>query len=257
MNQFDAKLYTEVSSLMALLLTGQPSMIKDHGRLTTIVSSIQTHCERIALNCTARAAARFVADLERGLSKEIICDRMATMRDEFSAEIANHLFFWVPSERAGWHTKTGIDILGAECVARFQKAEIAREATHAGRCYAYGEWTACAFHLMRICEAGVRALAYAIGHPIDQTKNWGKFFKEFDRQSAVDPRNRTGVWLSHGEFLDSAGGNMRAVKNAWRNETMHLESSYDEQEARHLLEVIPALMGHLASRMDEDGKLYP
>jgi DNA topoisomerase IA len=46
---------------------------------------------------------------------------------------------------------------------------------------------------------------------------------------------------------------MDAVKDAWRNATMHVENKYTEEEARRIYDAVRGFMMKLASRMDEQG----
>lgn len=212
--------------------------------------------ERIGCPLSATAFRRLANDGEKYLAGVQLAERISQMALYLDEELGKNLFFWVPSNRAPWFNKTSEELLGDQCLQRFGKSGIGNEIIHAAKCFTFGEFTAAAFHLMRITEAGVFALARGIGNPIDETKNWGKFFKQFDQQSAVDPRNRTGKWKLYSSFLDDAGANLRAVKNAWRNPTMHLEKQYDEEQSEQLMRAVPAFMKHLASHLNEAGKFF-
>jgi hypothetical protein len=179
--------------------------------------------------------------------------RTDELRNIIFDEMKSQKFFWMPISRVSWHEKTGRNLLGDECADRFIKSGIENEMERAAKCFAFGQYTACVFHLMRICEAGVRALAKATGYDWDQCPNWGKFYKQYDVQLATNPTKHVEPWLSHADFLESVGGNLRAVKDAWRNNTMHLEKTYDEEQSHHLLTVVPSFMKQLSSQVDEDG----
>ena len=44
-----------------------------------------------------------------------------------------------------------------------------------------------------------------------------------------------------------------AVKNPWRNATMHVENKYTDEEAEHIFFAVKGFMKRLTSRMDENG----
>ncbi len=228
------------------------------GRLNQQITAMEYMAKLLdQIGCVVAAnLTRHVAQQLPRLARQhpqTILESQSSLVETISNEMKAQLFFWVPSQRAVFYSKTGRDILGDECVDRFAKADIANEAEQASKCFAFGQYTACVFHLMRITEAGVLALGNAIAFQWGDNPNWGRMFKAFDAQSAVDAGKRVGVWKEHGDFLDTVGGHFRAVKNAWRNNTMHLDKNYDESQAKHLMSVIPAFMKQLASRVDESG----
>jgi hypothetical protein len=218
---------------------------------------IANDCEAIGLKESAGFIRRFVMRLRDGLNElPVIREKCADLKALLRSEMDSNLFFWVPGDRASFYGKTGRDVLGEDCVNRFAKLDIANETEQATKCFAFGQYTACAFHLMRVCEAGVHAFGTAIGFKWGINPNWGKMFDEFDKQMGAyerNPNSPTGAWISHKDYLKETAGNLRAVKNAWRNNNMHLDKTYDESQAKHLLIVVPAFMKQLASKIDEDG----
>jgi hypothetical protein len=50
-------------------------------------------------------------------------------------------------------------------------------------------------------------------------------------------------------FFSTATVNLRAVKDAWRNPTMHVERVYDEELATELWGAVRAFMRHLATKL--------
>jgi hypothetical protein len=90
--------------------------------------------------------------------------------------------------------------------------------------------TAAVFHLMRTAEIGVRAVARCLGIP-DPLKpagrNWGSILvavkAEMARRNGVNPP----AWSlpDDRQFFDEAHTSLDAVRNAWRNTTMHVDLS--------------------------------
>ncbi len=264
MNKFAAQLFLNIGNSLKYLENEQPASGTsdlDQEMARCRINTAKGMFERVSgllneIGCplSSRAALRLSSDRDCTVPGEKRAIRLDEFRKLIFDEMSQHLFFWVPPDRASWHGKTGRQILGDECVNRFSKSDVANEAEQAAKCFAFGQYTACVFHLMRISEAGVKALALAIGYEWNQYPNWGKFFKQYDAQMATSPTKHVEPWLTHSQFLEDAGGNLRAVKDAWRNDTMHLDKVYDEDQARHLLAVIPSFMRHLSSKIDESGQ---
>ncbi len=57
-----------------------------------------------------------------------------------------------------------------------------------------------------------------------------------------------------GEFFDALYASLDAVKNPWRNATMHPANKYTDEEAEHVFDAVRGFMTKLASRCDEIGE---
>lgn len=255
MLRFNAERYIRLGyALKRMESNAPPQSEKLHGLMEQLMSSISRNLQDIGCPLSANAAMRLSTSLI-SLEGEGKADRIEEFKELIADEMRQHLFFWVPPHRAGWFGQTGAAILGDECSNRFRRSAITFEMEKAANCFAFGEFTACAFHLMRVSEAGLRAFGAAIGFRAAANPNWGHVFKYYDEKSAFPRKQRTEFpWKEHGDFLEEIGGSLRAVQNAWRNDTMHLERNYDEESAKHLLVVIPAFMRKLASKIDENGE---
>ena len=56
-----------------------------------------------------------------------------------------------------------------------------------------------------------------------------------------------------GAIFDALYASLDAVKNPWRNATMHPANKYTEEEARHIFDAVRGFMMRLADRCDENG----
>jgi hypothetical protein len=134
------------------------------------------------------------------------------------------------------------------------------ELDEAAKCLALSRPTAAVFHLMRLMEIGIRAVARCLGIA-DPTRaadrNWGNILREIkadlDAHSGAAP---TKVWTVAGDkqFFDGAYGSLDAVRVAWRNPTMHVEKKYTADEAELVFSAVKGFMTNLASRCDENGE---
>jgi hypothetical protein len=64
------------------------------------------------------------------------------------------------------------------------------------------------------------------------------------------------VWAlpSDAVFFAEIYASLDAVRNVWRNATMHIENKYTPEEAEHIFAAVRGFMRKLASRCDELGQ---
>ena len=116
--------------------------------------------------------------------------------------------------------------------------EAARELEEASKCYALSRATAAVFHGMRMLEIGIKALSKALDieeaeKPAD--KNWGKMLGKIKEKIDLNYPKSKRMPETTGAQYEAVYGSLDAVKNPWRNATMHVETFYQDTEARHIL----------------------
>ena len=57
-----------------------------------------------------------------------------------------------------------------------------------------------------------------------------------------------------GALFEDLRASLEAVRNPWRNATMHIEKKYTDDEAEHIFVAVKGFMKKLASRCDEMGE---
>jgi hypothetical protein len=137
-------------------------------------------------------------------------------------------------------------------LAQFPSAVIDIE--ESSKCLACGRHTASVFHLMRVMEIGLRALAKTLNDPgLDPKKNpnWGDVLRKCTDELAKPPSKRSPEWAADETFFSQASATLMAVKNAWRNPTMHVEINYDEDQALEVWASVKGFMRHLATKLRE------
>jgi hypothetical protein len=126
----------------------------------------------------------------------------------------------------------------------------------AGKCLAYQRPTACVFHLMRALEVTVKAIWKTLKLPPPKLPdNWGALIGPMDKELSLPKNTRNPLWVTNEAFFAEAVADLRAIKKAWRDTTMHVERTYSIEQAREIFAAIAALMKHLATRLDENGSL--
>ena len=184
-----------------------------------------------------------------------ICRAFESLQEGIRIELEQTYVFSLSANEAAYFAPA-TPLFGDVVARRFQGA--AFEIDEAAKCFALNRYTAAVFHLMRIMEIGVTAARQSLGIP-DPIKpaqrNWGFILNKFDeeikqRNKAVPPR-----WVAavDSDFFAEAYVSLDAVRNVWRNATMHVEKVYTEEDAEHVFSAVRAFMRKLASRVDEQG----
>jgi hypothetical protein len=172
-------------------------------------------------------------------------------------ELGQAMLFSVKPENAKYYEPA--EPLFGKTVADQFPSDASAEIDEAGKCFALSRHTACVFHLMRILEVGIGAIRNSLGIPDpvkDADRNWGKMLKiikaEIDRRNAAKPA----AWKNAADkdFFEGAIASLDAVKNVWRNATMHVEKTYGEEQAEHIFNAVRGFMSKLAERIDEKGQ---
>jgi hypothetical protein len=132
------------------------------------------------------------------------------------------------------------------------------EIDEAGKCLAFHRPTSTVFHFMRAMEIGIRSVSRCLGIPDSVSgsgRNWGTILRlmkaEIDRRNTAVPAQ----WPVAGDrdLFEDAYISLDAVRNTWRNATMHVENTYTDDEAEHILVACRAFLTKIAGRHDEQG----
>ena len=146
-----------------------------------------------------------------------------------------------------------------DVVSAFPGAE--GEAKAAVDCWALGHSTASVFHLMRVAEHGLRALAIERrislpkGKPIEWA-TWQEIIKavragqdEIGRTKPAGPGKDDAL-----SFYSGALAHMDAFKDKYRNAVMHSRESYDEHQAASAMMHVREFMTGIAAKINERAK---
>lgn len=157
-------------------------------------------------------------------------------------------FALVPLTKAKYFEQD--DLFGGPVSNRFKKARY--DIKEAGNCLATGANTACVFHLMRVAEHGLRALARRFDIKlVNTTTRRPKPIEEATWQEIIDEVNleirnaRNRATLVQEKRLEAyLHLNMacKAIKHLWRNPVSHLRGSYPEAKANKIFSSIRDLM---------------
>jgi len=147
-------------------------------------------------------------------------------------------------------------LFGADYSARFSGGGVF-DLDEAAKCLALGRSTAAAFHLLRVIETGIRAMAKCLQIPdplMQPGHRWDSILvKIWDE--GIARKWPTVPSRSHGDgaLFETLHARLGAVQAAWRSHALRVENKYTDDEVQQIFGVARAFMMALASRMDENG----
>lgn len=132
---------------------------------------------------------------------------------------------------------------------------IVKEIEHGVDCYAMEHNTACGFHMMRIAEVGMRALARErqVSFP-DKPLEWAEWENIIDQ---IESKAKVGMPAARGPqkdaakaFYTNAVAQLRAFKET-RNRIMHVRVGFDELDALRAVTQVRDFMNGLSLKIGE------
>lgn len=118
-----------------------------------------------------------------------------------------------------------------------------RDIRDAGRCMAYGLWTASVMHLMRACEAAIKSLGAKYG--LSPNTDWNNVVQQLpgrlERVGGKNSPERT--------WAVETGMHFNFIRDGFRNHAMHGSRYFGEEEARSIYTNTRAFMRQVAKKM--------
>jgi len=167
------------------------------------------------------------------------------LTNRLSDDAENIKFVHVRSEVARYFDEP--NLFGEQVTDRFPT--VTHDVADAGKCLALGQGTATVFHLMRVMEIGLRALAAPLGIPY--APSWESYLKQINAKINEDHKNKSEEWKIGEPFYRDLAGDLLIVKTTWRNPTMHPKARYMPDEAEQIFSAVRAFMRRLATHFSE------
>ncbi len=136
----------------------------------------------------------------------VVAEEMRQLQRTFGRELKSIRVFALKRDDA-WYFDKALDAFGQKAVDVFPSA--VPEIDEAGKCIALGRAPAAVFHLMRIAEIGLRALAPLVGIT-DPNPDWGAVIRKIDEEVKLPKKQRT--LSADYDFLAGVSNHMHAVK---------------------------------------------
>ena len=214
------------------------------------------HLEVLGARLTCMAVDTLIAEAKGGkMTGRQLADHTKNIGLRLHDELSLISLFVVDTDKAKFLDQAD-SLFGSDVSKKFPT--ISFEIEEAGKCFAVGRYTASVFHLMRTLEVGIRAVSIclSIASPTkDADRNWGAALRKLRDEIERRSKAPSPAWANSTDraFFLEVHASLDAVRNVWRNATMHVESKYTSEEAEHIFAAVRAFMRKLASRLDEQG----
>lgn len=253
---------TEIRRLATIIgqFTGaadeQISDVSVRERMGGTIAAMRDHLATIGDKSAWVAADRFhsiLVDMQQTLTVSQARQHFHDIESRFADHLTFVRLFVIRSEQLPL-LGTATDLLGPETADRFTSMWF--DCEEAAKCICVWRPTASVFHCMRMLERAIRAFATKLGIP-DPIKpaerNWGTILRTIKNKiDATYPADKR-MSGSEGAFMESLYVTLDAVKNPWRNETMHVEGVYADAEARLIFINTLAFIQKMGTAFDENG----
>ena len=212
-------------------------------------------CGEFGLPATAAKMEDLVALMSRPpVSAGAMQGLMADFAGRMIAELKAFKFVYVTREKGKYHGQP--NLFGEKVTDNFTEASFDIE--EAGNCLALERNTATVMHLMRVIEVALHAVGTSLGiwaNIKTAQPNWGDVLTAINNE--IQARNRVKppdpAWLPQRAFFEDVYADLRAVKTAWRNPSMHVDKKYDAERAQDIFNAVNGWVRHLAEHLDESG----
>lgn len=226
--------------------------------LNTLIPEFTNSSARSALKCAERL--NLSVNSERGITYGYLETQVSEIESRFADHLEDIRFLLLdPGEAQLMASVDALLSLPGTSADGFSLAfpSAAFEIEEAAKCCALNRFTASVFHSMRALESGIRAICAFLEIP-DATKpaekNWAIILQSI--KAKIDekwPKNKR-LPNSLGSKMESLYATLDAVKNPWRNATMHVETIYAPHESLHILRCVSMFLLDLATHCDEEGR---
>lgn len=247
MKVFSGPRFAAINSLLAGLArigaVGNQKLLTagDKNKLAGLVPDFVEVCDELGLLVAAKQAARLVPALDVEFDYAEMGIRLSTLEQTIDDEIGSHLFMYLEPTLTRFYLQP--HLFGESVKDSFPSTELDIE--EAGKCLALNRDTACVFHLMRVLEVGLYALAHDLG--IEKVEvNWQNAIEQIEKEIRGLPKGDERI-----QPYSEAAAHFMHVKDAWRNRTAHAGKFYSGEKAQQIFDSVKGLMQTLASRLGE------
>lgn len=187
------------------------------------------------------------------ITNDVFSSKVEDLQTAFWFEMGKRNFVFIPSSVEKYFEQNAL--FGPEVASAFPSA--AKDIKDAGNCLAADLNTAAVFHLMRVAEHGLRALAIHLQCPLScpiEFATWSDVANKIHDQLVVI-KNTVPKSAEREETLQFYSGLVRdihAFQYAWRDPVMHCRSRFDDpRQSEYIFDHIHRFMETLAKRVSE------
>ena len=243
-------------SVMSAANVTQSMSLNTRAHILKAVEILRDTCEQHGLTTSLAPARRCYALCVELLSSQGPTSPQAVSRllpaleglVQTVVDESRNRMFYALDQGAEITQQNADSLFGQAVVDAFPDADF--DIGEAGRALSFRLWTASVMHTMRVLEIGLKALARHAG--VEWNDNWNRVLNDIEAKLRSVRRADSGA--EEEEWAAEAGVHLRFIKNAWRNQSMHSGTRYDERQAREIFTSSRSFMGHLAERIVSDDR---
>lgn len=251
--KFNAHSFVSIFSTlgqMVQMLNVPATLISDESwdQMASAIATLGNDAIELGLTVTVAQIERLKKDIRSStpMKLETMKRRLATIQETAADELESRVVLALMPGKADYYNETQFPDLVQQ---HFSSAVF--DMREAGKCFALNRNTACVFHLMRVMEAGLRALGKKCKVTESHNPSWDTILRKIDSQLQTKRLQRAVWWKGSNDFLAEASAKLHAVKDAWRNPTMHVGAKHTEEEAQEIFDAVRGFMRHLATKLNE------
>lgn len=224
---------------------------EERTRVRNVTEQLTPDAERHLFMRTVERLGWFISrqDAPAPPDLQTLAFQLGELAGAIRRDLFERTFMHMPHDKEEFFDKP--ELFGEEVRQKFPKA--AEDITAAGNCFATGNYTACVFHLMRVLEHGLRALARRLKVKFPsgiEFETWERIIKSIETEIhkiASQPKSKKRADAL--EFYNGAAAQFRFFKDAWRNHVMHTRAVYDEHQATSVMTHARDFMQHIATKL--------
>lgn len=240
---------SEIAKITKAQNSVSPTVGPDMAKLVSgYIRDLSSELEILGTHLTATAVNRLGARLSNddSLTHEQFCNAVADIDERLRDEL-NLIYTFVLSADRAKYFETKEPLFGQMIFDRLPFA--IPDIEDAGRCLALNQGTATVFHLMRVMEAGLRALGKMLGIPY--APSWESYITQINSKIAAKHKTKGVKWKTDESFYRDIAGDLQTIKIAWRNPTMHIVRRYSPDEAEEIFRAVRGFLMRLAPRLQK------
>lgn len=227
----------------------------DRDRMRANIDYVSRVCERLVLASACNRLERMNIYFISGqpITYSQIFDQLIILKEAIEDDIKTEFFYHYPKHKARLIHFCNVE--WAETLKAFPSLE--KEIEEGIDCYALDHNTACVFHMMRVAELGMRALARERRvsfprHPLEWA-DWQNILDETEKRAraATQGMSRGPSRDAMQAFYQGAIGQLHGFKDTYRNVVMHVRRSYDELDALKAITQVRDFMNGLSAKIGE------
>jgi hypothetical protein len=208
----------------------------DNLELLKVLGSVKEFCKKCELGNSQARLENFSYKLsQEKLLNTVIESEIDGLITSLREELNNRYCAFISCRKLEFFERNCL--FGIEVWEAFPETD--GEIKDAGNCLAADLHTAAVFHLMRVVEYGLRALAAKLRVPVAAGKpikyaTWGAIISALQIKIETIDKKKTSKTKREKDDLDFyrlALNDCNIFKDFWRNDVMHTRGNYDEGEA--------------------------